>query len=91
MKRSNTQWGAKRISDELKLMGIQVSKKTVLKIRRENGFEPPKLRFAPPTWRSALDSFTRNRAIDFSTVFDRNGLQVFIEPAHKLKKPLFPA
>jgi transposase InsO family protein len=78
MKRSNTQWGAQRISDELNLMGIQVSKKTVLKILRENGFEPPKLRFAPPTWRSVLDSFSRHWAMDFTTVFDRNGLQIFI-------------
>jgi len=41
MKRSNLFWGAQRISDELKLMDIQVSKKTVLEILKENGFVPP--------------------------------------------------
>ena len=78
MKRSNVFWGAQRISDELKLMGIQVSKKTVLKILKENGFEPPKLRFAPPTWRSVLNSLDRHWAMDFTTVFDREGIQIFI-------------
>lgn len=78
MKRCNIQWGAQRISDELKLMGIQVSKKTVLKILKINGFVPPKLRFAPPTWHSVLDSFSRHWAIDFTTIFDRNGTQIFI-------------
>jgi hypothetical protein len=37
LKRCNWLWGAQRISDELKLMGIRVSKKTVLKILRESG------------------------------------------------------
>ena len=78
MKRSNTQWGGQRISDELKLMGIRVSKKTVLKILRVNGFVPPKLRFYPPPWRSILDSHKRHWAMDFTTVFDRNGVQLFI-------------
>ena len=57
---------------------IQVSKKTVLKILRVNGFVPPKLRFAPPSWRSVLDSIDRHWAMDFTTVFDRNDLQIFI-------------
>ena len=78
MKRCNIQWGGQRISDELKLMGIRVSKKTVLKILRVNGFVPPKLRFSPPTWRSILDSHKRYWAMDFTTVYDRNGLQLFI-------------
>jgi len=63
MKRSNLQWGAQRISDELRLMGIQVSKKTVLKILRINGFMPPNIRFSPPPWRSVLDSFSRHWAM----------------------------
>ena len=42
MKRRNMGWGARRISDELNLMGIQVSKKTVWKILKTNGFVPPK-------------------------------------------------
>jgi transposase InsO family protein len=78
MKRCNMLWGAQRISDELKLMGIQVSKKTVLKILRVNGLVPPKLRFAPPSWRSVLDSFSRHWAVDFTTVFDCRGVQLFI-------------
>ncbi|MDA0844053.1 MAG: integrase core domain-containing protein [Bacteroidetes bacterium] len=71
-------WGAQRISDELKLLGIQVSKKTVLKILKVNGFTPPRLRFAPPTWGSVFDSIGRHWAMDFTTVFDRNGVQIFI-------------
>ena len=78
MKRSNLQWGAQRISDELRLMGIQVSKKTVLKILRINGFMPPNIRFSPPPWRSVLDSFSRHWAMDFTTVFDCKGTQLFI-------------
>lgn len=78
MKRSNQNWGAQRISDELQLMGINVSKKTVLKILRVNGFVPPKTRFTPPSWRSVLDSLHRHWAMDFTTVFDRNGFQLFI-------------
>jgi hypothetical protein len=78
MKRCNIQWGGHRISDELKLMGIRVSKKTVLKILGANGFVPPKLQFSPPTWRSILDSHKRHWAMDFNTVYDRNGIQLFI-------------
>jgi len=78
MKRSNQNWEAQRISDELQLMGIQVSKKTVLKILRINGFLPPRTRFTPPSWRSALDSLHRYWAMDFTTVFDSKGIQLFI-------------
>ena len=42
MKRENLGWGAQRISDELNLLGIKVSKKSVLKILRSCGFVPPK-------------------------------------------------
>lgn len=78
MKRCNSIWGARRISDELKLMGIDVSKKTVLKILRENGFVPPRTRFAPPSWSSVFDSLRRHWAMDFTTVFDGKGRQIFI-------------
>jgi len=78
MKRSNQIWGAQRISDELQLMGINVSKKTVLKILRINGFVPPRTRFTPPSWRSVLDSLHRYWAMDFTTVFDSNGIPLFI-------------
>jgi hypothetical protein len=59
-------------------MGIQVSNKTALKFMKENGFVPPNIRFSPPNWRSALGSFSRNWAIDFTKVFDRKGVQLFI-------------
>lgn len=78
MKRCNAIWGAQRISDELNLLGIHVSKKTVLKILRENGFVPPRTKFASPSWRSVLDSFCRYWAMDFTTVFDSKGIQIFI-------------
>jgi len=78
MKRCNVIWGSQRISDELNLMGIHVSKKTVLKILRENGFVLPRTRFAPPSWKSVLDSFCRYWAMDFTTVFDSKGIQIFI-------------
>jgi hypothetical protein len=71
-------WGAQRISDELQLMGIKVSKKTVLKILRVNGFVPPRTRVTPPSWRSVLESLDRYWSMDFTTVFDRKGIQVFI-------------
>ena len=59
-------------------MGIKVSRKSVLKILRVNGFVPPKTRFTPPSWRSVLDSLHRYWAMDFTTVFDSKGIQLFI-------------
>ena len=55
MKRGNKIWGAQRISDELRLMGIRVSKKSILKILRVNGFSPSRTKFAPPPWGSVLN------------------------------------
>ena len=78
MKRCNQVWGSQRISDELKLMGIRVSKITVLKILRENGFVPPRTRFTPPPWNSVLDSFCRYWSMDFTSVFDSKGAQLFV-------------
>ncbi len=78
MKLCNTVWGAQIISDELRHTGIRVSKKTVLKILRKNGFIPPKTQFAPPPCSTAPDSLTRYWSLDFTGVFDMNGLQIFI-------------
>ena len=66
MKRSNKNWRAQRVSDEIQLLGIKVSKKTVLKILVINGFVPPKTRFTPASWRSVLDSLHRYWSMDFS-------------------------
>ena len=48
MKRCNKICGAQRISDELRLMEIRVSKKSILKILKANGFSHLKTKFAPP-------------------------------------------
>ena len=78
MKRCYKISGAQRISDELRLMGIRVSKKSILKILRANGFSPPRTKFAPPPWGSVLSSFSRYWSMDFTCVFDMGGLQIFI-------------
>ena len=78
MKRCNLSWGSQRISDELKLLGIAVSKKTVLKNLRESGFIPPKLKFTPPSWKSLLNSYARFWSMDFTTIFDASGIQLFV-------------
>jgi putative transposase len=78
MKRCNRIWGAQRICDELKIMGIRVSKKTILKILRENGFVPPKTKFVPPSWEALYHAYSRFWSMDFTTVFDSRGVQLFI-------------
>lgn len=78
MKRCNKIWGSQRISDELRLLGIRVSKKTVLKILRVNGFVPPRTRVAAPSWRNVLDSLERYWSMDVTCVFDAKGIQIFI-------------
>ena len=78
MKRCNQSWGAQRLSEEFQLLGIKISRKSVLKILRVNGFLPPQTRFTPPSWCSVLDSFRRYWAMDFTTVFDSKGIQIFI-------------
>ena len=40
LKKSNPLWGAKRIRDELRKMGIKVSEPTVQRVLKENGFHP---------------------------------------------------
>ncbi|MBF0316513.1 MAG: helix-turn-helix domain-containing protein [Oligoflexia bacterium] len=78
MKRCNWGWGALRISQELALMGIKVHKKTIQRILKENGFSPPPTKMMPPTWRSLLQSYKSIWAMDFCSVFDVMGFQVFI-------------
>ena len=78
MKRCNKIWSAQRISDELRLMGIRVSKKSILKILRVNGFSPPRTKFAHHRGGSVLSSFSRYWSMDFTCVFDMGGLQIFI-------------
>jgi len=40
LKTENPNWGAKRIQDELRRMGIKVSQPTIQKVLREHGFDP---------------------------------------------------
>ncbi len=76
MKRSNLNWGALRISQELALLGLIVSKETVRKILMDSGFYPPKLKFAPPTWSSLLNSYKSVFAMDFTCIIDAFGKQI---------------
>ena len=41
LKKENPLWGARRIKDELRRMGIKVSEPTIQKVLREAGFHPP--------------------------------------------------
>ena len=78
MKRSNLNWGSLRISQELALLGLTVSKETVRKILKDNGFFPPKLKFAPPSWSALLSPYKSVFAMDFTCVIDAFGKQVFV-------------
>jgi len=78
MKRSNWGWGALKISNELKAMGINVSKTTVAKILRDNGMLPPKTRYTPPSWRACANWLKGYLAMDFTYIFDSSGRQLFI-------------
>lgn len=78
MKRANLGWGSLRISNELKILGIMVSKTTVLKVLRKNGFVPPKTRCHPISWTTFLRTYKTVWFADFTTVFDAKGCQVFI-------------
>jgi putative transposase len=77
MKSLNPRWGAQRISDELKKIGMFVSKPTILKVLREEG-----LIFHPPHRRLKWSEFLKNHnfiiGIDFTTVFDLFARQYFI-------------
>ena len=78
MKRCNPGWGSLTISHHLKLLSILVSKTTVLKVLRENGFIPPRTKFVPPSWESFLKANSRAWYLDFTSVFDSKGTQLFI-------------
>ena len=47
MKRSNLLWGALRISQESRLLGISLHKKTISRILKENGFTTPPMKYPP--------------------------------------------
>ena len=66
IKRENMQWGQKRISQELRRMGVQVSAPTVQKILEEHGFGP---RTRGRTW-EAYTSAAKDAlwAVDFFVV-----------------------
>ncbi|MEZ4740858.1 MAG: integrase core domain-containing protein [Bdellovibrionota bacterium] len=78
MKRCNQGWGALRISQELLLLGIKVSKTTVATILKRNGFTPPKTRMTPSSWEAFFNHHKHIWAMDFHNVFDTKGNQLFI-------------
>ena len=78
MKRENQSWGGQRISDELRYLGYKVSKRSVLRILQENGYNPPKKKFDPPGWKALWDVYSRIWGIDFICVYDLAGTQLFI-------------
>ena len=78
MKRHNWLWGSLRISQELALLGIKVSKTKVAQILRENGLVPPKTKIAPISWRAFYQHHKHIWSIDFTSVFDRFGNQLFV-------------
>ncbi|MBT8374260.1 MAG: hypothetical protein KJN80_05045 [Deltaproteobacteria bacterium] len=78
MKRSNLLWGALRISQELKLLGILLHKKTVSRILKENGFSSPPMKYQPPTWESLLASGSEVWAMDFCNIIDVKLFQIYI-------------
>ena len=78
MKRSNLLWGALRISQELRLMGISFHKKTISRILRENGFTTPPMKYQPPTWEALLASGNETWAMDFCNVIDLKLFQIYV-------------
>ena len=78
MKRSNWGWGSLRISQELALLGIKVSKTKVAQILRENGLVPPKTKVTPISWHAFYHHHKHIWAIDFTSIFDRPGNQLFV-------------
>ena len=59
-------------------MGIKVSKKSVADILRANGFIPPRTRMTPISWEAFFKHQRHVWQIDFMSVFDRLGRQLFI-------------
>tara|TARA_B100000902_G_C27082663_1_gene799696 strand:+ start:322 stop:660 length:339 start_codon:yes stop_codon:yes gene_type:complete len=58
-------------------MGIKISKKTVLKILRKNGFVPSRVRFDTPSWKALFHTYSPYWSMGFTAVFDLMGLQLF--------------
>jgi putative transposase len=71
-------WGGLRISQELALIGINVSDEAVRNILRSNGFIPPRTRFTPIKWGTFFSHHKHIWQIDLTSVFDSQGLQIFI-------------
>jgi len=78
MKRDNPGWGNLRISQEIALLGISISDESVRIILRDNGFIPPRTRFTPITWSAFYAHHKHLWQIDLTSVFDCQGLQIFI-------------
>ncbi|MBT8374681.1 MAG: integrase core domain-containing protein [Deltaproteobacteria bacterium] len=78
MKRSNLLWGALRISQELKFLGISIHKKTVSRILRENGFTTPPMKYQPPTWEALLAGANETWVMDFCNVIDLKMFQIYV-------------
>jgi hypothetical protein len=78
MKRSNLLWGALRISQELRLMGVSLHKKTISNILKENGFSTPPMKHQPPTWEALLAEGKEICAMDFCNIIDLKLFQIYI-------------
>ena len=78
LKRSNLLWGALRISQELRLMGISLHKKTISKILKENGFSNPPMKNQPPTWEALLAEGYEVWGMDFCNIIDFKLFQLYI-------------
>ena len=78
LKRSNLLWGALRISQELRLMGISLNKKTVASILKENGLTTPPMKYQPPTWEALLAESNHIWAMDFCNIIDLKLFQIYI-------------
>ena len=77
LKQLNPTWGGQRISDELKKIGHQVSKKTVLKYLEIHGLNSPTPRWYP-SWSEFLKSHKFKFGIDFTSIISLMGHQLYI-------------
>lgn len=90
MKRDNPGWGALRISQELRLLGVIICKESVRNILKKNGFIPPKTRFAPISWEAFFAHHSHIWQIDLTSVFDSFGRQIFIFAAIDFESRIIP-
>ena len=67
IKKNNPRWGCRKIKGELKKLGIRVSKDTILKVLRKNGFPPDKKDYRSRlSWHDFIKShYQRFWACDF--------------------------